>query len=251
MKMARNNSTLIDLQRQRVARWLVEWKLDQLLSRELVQHLKELPTSGMQHVAIRGELSYADAAKPIRVGEIRLLHPTGDDSNERPLYFAVLDKQPDHMFLIAPFGCFAEPALPGEWLTGLKAMPLRVLCLWNSRVVGKAMLSQSWRAGRMTTEKVWQAMDVYDHVKAKRPLSSVSPKDIGPPVKHPLDPRLQYQMEEANFLEENLAASLRHRPNAIYETQDSELRIAAESQEPYVCAPRRQKREAKHRTRPH
>jgi hypothetical protein len=164
------------------------------------------------------------------------------------VYFAVLDERPNNVVLIAPFGRFAEPALPGEWLTGLKAMPLRVLCPWNSRIVGGAALHASWCAGRMTAEKVRQAIEVFNHIKANTPLTSVSLENLGPPLKHPLDPRLQYQIEEGNLIDEVLSAFRQDGSSAIYETESQELLLAAESQEPYGNDPRRTRKKTKRRT---
>jgi hypothetical protein len=229
-----NNSWPLNVQMQRLALWLKEWELDRILRKELAKDQAPQKRSS-------AGLSHDKAGKSPAVGEIRLLHPAGVGGDQGPVYIVILENRPDNTFLIAPFGRFAEPALPGEWLTGLKPVPLRVLCLWNSRVVAEATLNRSWRAGRFSAVRLRQAMELHRHITASTPLVSVSTDDIGPELRHPLDPRQQYQLEESNLLDENLSAAV-DQGSLVYEIEDTELRLAAEPQLPYGRKPRRKKK---------
>lgn len=226
------NSMPASLQLQRLSSWLREWELDRILRKELAND--QVPqTRSSTRAAAGGGSPYGKAGKSPEIGEIRLLHPSGSGIDQRPVYIVVLGHRRDNTFLIAPFGRFAEPALPGEWLTGLKPVPLCVLCLWNSRVVADATLNRSWRAGRLRTEKMRQALEVYGHINANAPLVSASAEDIGPALRHPLDPRHQYQLEETELLDASLARSAPSSGNLVYETNDDEVRLAAEAAESY------------------
>jgi hypothetical protein len=227
------NSAPASPQFQRLSRWLGEWELDRILGKELANDHNLQARSSTQSVAGWGS-PYGKTGKSPAAGEIRLFHTAGGDPHQRPVYVAVLEDRPDDAFLIVPFGRFAEPALPGEWLTGLKPVPLRVLCLWNSRVIsGSSLAGMSWRAGSLTRSKIKQALESYHYIRTGATLISVSPNDFGPPLRHPLDPRHQYQLEETEFMEASLARTEPGSGNLVYETNDGEVRLAAEPTEPY------------------
>jgi hypothetical protein len=149
----------------------------------------------------------------------------------------VLEKRSAGSFLVVPFGRFLEPAVPGEWRTGLRAFPLRVLCLWNSRLVSAEILRSSWPAGRMTPNILGQAQEAHGHVHGAAPLVSVRPERLGPPLRHPLDPRHAYLSEEAALMDEHLIAlageSGESSGTISYEQPRSALRLAAESRTRY------------------
>jgi hypothetical protein len=237
-----DNSESASPQLQRLSRWLKEWQLDRILRKELANDQE--PQTRFSTLAAAGAgTPYGNAGKSTEIGEIRLLHPAGGGLDQRPVYIAVLEDRPDNTFLIAPFGRFAEPALPGEWLTGLKPVPLRVLCLWNSRgIAGAQLASMSWPAGRLTRSRIKEALEVYHHVRTGAPLISVPPDNVGPQLRHPLDPRHQYQLEETELLEASLAQSAPGSGNLVYETDDGEVRLAAEPTEPYGKESNRRRR---------
>ena len=223
-------------QQRRLARWLIEWNLD-----------RALRSTGISSDARSAE-SLCDAPKTgpgaLAVGQVRLFHPGPSPTMDQgPLYVAVLEERSGNTFLIAPFGRFSEPATPGEWKTGLRPMPLRVLCLWNARVVTVATLRSSWQAGRIQGSKIIQALELHAHVLSGAPLASSRPADLGPPLRHPLDPRHAYMAEAAALLDEHLAAleSLRKgaSPAFLYEQPSSQLLRAAESKTPYGRRPKR------------
>ena len=201
MRTQDNETSPAELRRQRraLARWLREWELDQILRREDPPEGTG-PTPSVPPepgIARCAEGARRDSAPP-RVGEIRLLYPLHrSPTARRMIYVVILRAEPDGAFLVAPVSRFSEPAVPGEWRTGSKALPVRVLCLWNARVVSRSILGMSWRAGRLRPAGITRAMAAIEHLRSGVALSKVRPGDTGPPVRHPSDPRLIYLAEEA------------------------------------------------------
>lgn len=180
-------------QKKRLAHWLEEWRVYQVLQHGLdADHSTVQPRLLLQEKSLWG--------LPIKTGQVRLLHPAvRADSRVRPVYVVVL-KEGAGGWLIAPFSRFSEPATPGEWLTGLSAMPLRVLCLWNARVVRPDWLEKSWKAAALSKQKTDEALRLYRCIRQGESVPATFVKKVGSPVQHPLDPRFQYEMEERDFL---------------------------------------------------
>lgn len=191
-------------QLRRLARWIRELETDLLLkSPSAVNARNDTPdlASGTQP----GSTMNARHSEPVKPGQIRLLHPAANRATERPVYVAVLHRQGKQTWLIAPFGRFAEPATPGEWLTGLEAVPLRVLCIWNRRTASMHAMESSWVAGDLNARRMKQALEVLGYFTHGKARTSVKESDLGPPVRHPLDPRLRYLAEEAQTFHEHIA----------------------------------------------
>ena len=237
-----------------LARWLAEWKLDGLLRLADADGspAASSPPAEQGRPIPPAPLPPAEVSDEPDVGEIRLLYPLpGTEAAQRPIYVAVLGKKADGSFLIAPFGRFSLPAVPGEWRTRIRPPPLRVLCVWNARTIPAAAAALSWRAGRLQPGKVRQALELHDHLRSGAALASISDRDIGPPLRHPLDPRLQYQAEEADAIEGFLTAAeswlnraplARPQPPVTYDIAPSEWKLAAESRAPYGKRPRRRRK---------
>ena len=205
----------------------------------------------MAEVGPAARAAAAPVAVPtvVGIGQIRLLRPaTLIGPDDRPVYVAVIEERAGNSFLVAPFGRFSTPADPGEWQTGLKAPPLRVLCLWNSRVAaGETLARNSWPAGRLAPRKVAEALEVYRLAKLGVPPTTVRPSRLGPPLRHPLDPRLQYRAEEAALIEECLRPAEAREPadgaGRVYEMRErSELPLAAEAHPDYGSAAKGKRR---------
>lgn len=235
-------NTTSDHQRRRLGRWLKEWEAEQILR-------SGLPSASWPPVGEGGrplpDVVLAPSVHP-RVGQVRLLRPAqSGDPAERPIYVAVMAESPDG-FVIAPFGRFAEPAVPGEWQTGLRAMPLRVLCVWNARVVEARLLEGSWRAAVLSAETLRGALELHRHLQGGAPLKSVAERDVGPPLRHPLDPRHVYLEEESALLEAHVAAiesGSSGEPGAfLYEQKRTPLRMAAEGRDHYGSGRKKRKR---------
>jgi len=191
----------VERERKALARWLAEWRLDRALSKgsDALDHGGE--ATGMLTVP-----SGARFPRPAR-GDIRLLCPAaGSTAHSRPVYVALMETASDEDFIIAPFSRFSTPALPGEWRTGLRALPVRVLCLWNWRTVSSAALRLSWRARRMPPDKLRTAAGILRAVRTGLDPEAVAPGETGPPARHPLDPRLRYEADEASVFDEQIRA---------------------------------------------
>ena len=233
-------------QRRCLAQWLREHALDRLLTEaEAAEGSPAVRPAGDGIVPAGRRFRRERQVEP-EVGQIRLLYPApGTAAARRPIYVALLAMHGSNSFLAAPFGRYSVPGLPGEWRTGLKAMPLRVLCLWNSRVVTAAALRRTWRAGRLQPAHVRKALQVHAQAHGGVLGAAVSAAQVGPPVRHPRDPRLAYQAEEAADLDESLQAAARPAAAAggtgaaVYEADRPALLLAAESPVSYG---RRQKK---------
>ncbi len=194
-------------QRRRLAEWLAEWRLEQTL-------LRAESSPGDD-----AGVNFGDAAAPAKTtdrqpeaGQIRLMMPDIATTRSRPVYVLVLMPLTSDEWLIVPFGILATPAIPGEWRTGLRALPVRVLCVWNARRLTNDRLQRSWHGRDLDSRRLAQARrltkDVFSwSVKVSRRISagvdeySVLPNMLGPPLVHPLDPRRQYLEAESGRLD--------------------------------------------------
>jgi hypothetical protein len=112
----------------------------------------------------------------------------------------VLERSSSDAWLIAPFGRFSEPAVPGEWRTGRRSAALRVLCLWNAHDLPEAICSQSWVVDRLSEQKRTTALAVRQFQLEGRSLRAVELRHVGPPLLHPLDPRHEYLEQEEGWM---------------------------------------------------
>jgi len=244
MKSHSDNSAIIEHHRRQLSCWLWEWQLDCNLRAAPDGEAKAEPA-----VHFIRRASGLTAMKKVRrpaTSQIRLLWPVGCDESPRPLYVAVLLKLCGDAFLIAPFSRFSEPATPGEWITGLKALPARVLCLWNARVVSSSSLACSWIAGNMTKQQTNMALEVYLHAQHGNPLVTVPETCIGPPVRHPLDPRYRYMAGESDLLQESIRTleekvESDSRDGILYGLSPSRRLLAAEERAGYGGSKRRKR----------
>lgn len=249
-----NMSDPLARERASLARWLAEWELDRRLlagvgagSFDAAQESWDaFPAAHAVPSASVATVDYRIQREALRCGEIRLMAPVaGLGAAERPLYVAVLEAVGEGGFRVAPFSRFAEPATPAEWRTGLRAAPVRVLCLWNACVVPSTVLRRSWRGSRFAPAKRRRAMEIWRGLPAASELHAASSgaADVGPRLLHPADPRWEYLAGEAACMEETfraLSASLVGQTHPaggkgfLYEqSADPELRKAAEPRGEY------------------
>ncbi len=216
----RSSRAVLLRQRRQLSEWLDEWRLEQVL----LNADRQGPAAGSfpgGNDPASGETSAGSAAAlPGRVsapadGQIRLLAPDTAGTRRRPLYALILaDWQVDGLLAI-PFGVLSKPALPGEWRTGLRALPVRVLCLWNTRRIHRDRVQRSWCVRDLDSRRLSLvrrlAADCFSWPASLRnrllslaeryegPLSRFA---LGPPLLHPLDPRHQYLTEETGRLDD-------------------------------------------------
>jgi hypothetical protein len=215
-------------------RWLNEWKIDRLL-REDGQG--RFTAGGQSPKTARKTQGLLYDVKAARIGQIRLLHPFSDETAERPRYVVVLKKNGDGSWLVAPFSRFSEPAVPGEWKTGREVPALRNLCIWNARSLPDSALARSWVVDCMTTSRTLQAVTIHTLLVEGKELPRSLSRRVGPPLVHPLDPRIEYMDEEREWFT-SVAAKPAVDVRSIHPCASSDggaraLPRAAESREKY------------------
>lgn len=219
-------------------------------ARQVRQWLRERSVD----LALRDDPEEAEPAAPgmslevgphVAAGQVRLMHPQAEATSARLCYLAVLREARPGLFLAAPFGRFSVPALPGEWRTPRRESPLRVLCLWNARLLPAASLERSWFVDQMPEPEISEALAVVDALKGGAAMSAGASNRTGPPVIHPLDPRHDYRDEERAWMD-GVAASFFEQTDLAGEfpaVQPDDLPLAAEPRKPYKMPGRKGKRE--------
>ena len=229
-------------QKERLARWLAEWRVEQTLSAAAQAGEATLGKGGDAPIPLLGPLARTTSgeAEPA-VGQIRLFSPEIPTAGLRPVYIAVLRNSGQDGFVTAPFSRFAEPALLGEIETGHSKTPFRVLCLWNARPVAAVVLSLSWRVAELSAEEVADALCLYDHLTSGHPLPAALAAKLGPPLVHPDDPRQIYRNREAvrmdRLLEEGPRCKGTAGPHLYPRPGSTDLPMAAEPREEYGAEP--------------
>ena len=187
-------------QKRRLADWLGAWNLDRRLSGVHFGFEAKRPTTPGPVAEIASRIAPFDNVT-LNVGEIRLISSLLLPECPRPLYAAVLAEWEQGLWLISPYGRFSAPATPGELLTGRAAAALRVLCLWNAHPVPVEVLQRSWLVEHMSREEMDDSWSVFHHALAGKVLPSSLHERVGPPIFRNEDPRVEYQQQEAGFLE--------------------------------------------------
>lgn len=224
-------------QKRTLIRWLHEWRIDGLLRED-----EEARTPQENHGSMveRGKISLLYDSKPVRAGQIRLFQPFFKETKNRPRYIAVLKENKDGYWLVAPFSRFSHPAVPGEWKTGRKIPILRILCIWNARWLAGALLDRSWVVDRMSLSKVDKALVLYQFLVEGKDLLQVAGNQIGPPLVHPLDPRIEYLEEERRWFSilsaTYLSGAHMNRSSKTSPNEDRSLPLAAEEHGQYRLA---------------
>ncbi len=225
-------------QRERLARWLAEWELEQDLPIE-----SRVIGGNKRPVDKTLPVAPLEAEPAVTPGQVRLLSPEIPVAANRPVYLAVLSNQGANAFLVAPYSSFAEPAFPGEFVTGREAPPLSVLCAWNAGAVDARVLAKSWLVDELSAHELDEALSVLRHVRDGASLSPELERRSGPPLWHPADPRETYRSEAAALmraLADDEGAQGRGNPGSgplIYPTGSGQLPLAAEPRAKYETRP--------------
>lgn len=220
------------MHRNQLASWLREWQIDCLLR----------PDSPPDKECSAAPETYTFHNFSPTAGQIVLLPPVSAPLvAERPIFILILEKTPTTL-RVAPFSRFATPAVQAEWKTGLRAKPLRVLCLWNTHRVSARALTTGWLASAVKTQTLEQALDVYRHLHSDIPLKLVPRQKLGPPLRHPLDPRHVYLEDESSLMTGHLAfleESVITTPTGyLYDQQTQPHLMAAEGHTRYTTRKR-------------
>jgi hypothetical protein len=195
-----------------------------------------------------------DAPAP-EVGDIRLLAPELTDHVSIPVYVTVLAEWEDGLVLACPFSPFMSPATSGEFLTGSSAHSLRVLSPWATVSLLRGLVARSWRVERMNKREMHAAWQVFRHAATGSALTTALKARTGPPIVHPLDPRIQYQTRLASVLAplvEITAAAVQEEEDVaglrlVLSSFPGERRLAADTSEEVSCRLVVKRRQAKRR----
>lgn len=144
--------------------------------------------------------------KKTEVGDVRLFSPALTPDVDRPVYFAVLGQWDRETFLISPFSPYDEAATDTELVVS-RSSHCRVLSLWNSRTIAKTLVGESWLIDQLGARALKDSWRVFRHALTGSGLSAGLARNVGLPVYRPDDPRVVYQLEEAERLEFLVAAS--------------------------------------------
>lgn len=183
-----------EVKRLALCRWIQTMELDH--NSRLLFRGPEKPAQGRK--APYKFVAPFDATVEAR--DIRLLSPDLSPDVGRPIYFAVLSRWDNRTFLMAPFSPYPIAATDSELLVDL-AQNLEVLCLWNARTVATDILARSWLVDRLPTKNNSDAWKVFRHAMTGATLPAELANRVGLPVYRPEDPRVAYQLEEAEGLQ--------------------------------------------------
>ena len=182
-----------DEHKARLAAWLREWDIDRALADDDDQE-----TAASAPVPMR-----AGAEHPCPAArDIRLLMPLTPGARAHPRYMALLRREDDGRWLVAPFGRLATPAWPGEWRTSRNEPPLRVLCLWNAARLSEGLLLSSWKVDELSDKDAACALAAWRAWSPDQGARSSGDPRVGPPLSHPLDPRHDYLEEERAWMDD-------------------------------------------------
>jgi hypothetical protein len=192
---------------QRLVRWLEAWQLENQLT-EAFHELTARPSSESAFRIVEKTKSdqstievrpYDTAETALRPGAIRLMGEDALPKFPRLLYVAVLRQIDEELLLVAPFSSYAEPATKGELLTEREDSPLRVLELWCAHTVPREIIAKGWLVDSMTQQEQDDAWAVFNHVFTGWPLPEHVKLRVGLPIRHPRDPRIEYQQSEMSL----------------------------------------------------
>jgi len=167
---------------RQLAAWLAEREIDGLL--------KDSDDEYGGSVSIRYDRQIGEVVP----GDVYVLTPSA--LNQTPVYVVVLEKTGDpSRWRVVPFSRYATPAVPGEWATGLRDSPLHVLCFWNVRETS-AQCFLPGAAKKLSPRMLKNIHSVYRLVMFGELADESLTKRLGPPIRHPADPRHEYLDED-------------------------------------------------------
>lgn len=132
----------------------------------------------------------------LEVGQIRILAPKFVRNQDHIPYVAVIAQTDETHYLVAPFSRFPIPATPGEIMTHKDFEPVKVLQVWNARIVPEALLQLSWKSDVLEEQTRQDAEALHQYLQTKTPLPENFSSILGPRLDAPFDLRYTYLDEE-------------------------------------------------------
>ena len=226
------SGTVSDSQRERLARWLQEWRLDGVLADASLGDDEGTELREDRAAVERLITPVSDERRPA-AGQIRLLHPEAAPTSERPVYLALLCAEGDGL-LAAKYSRFSEPALTGELATGRVVPCMRVICVWNAHILSARLLEKSWFVDELDQDELRNAIDLREALVGSSSVPARLVDSVGPPLCRPDDPRYTYRRAEAALMDSICDEDERTSSLLFPElSEDSERLKAAEPHEPY------------------
>jgi hypothetical protein len=156
-------------------------------------------------------------------GQIRLWPPGG--MQEEPVY-GVLVSGGYGTWQVIPFSPLATPAVEQEMLLRSDP-PVRVLQGWNRRTLSTSEAKRSWKADELQDLELFSVRLWLGCVDSGTPCPDSLKDKVGPPLRHPQDPRQGYFLEEADRVDACLGEAVASYGGAMPHQR------AAEKPEPY------------------
>lgn len=226
-------------QTERLARWLHEWQLSQTIPQGDTTPPEDAQSKD-DSMPASPTLAEQSNDTPLTPGQIRLLKPHPEAPDDGPVFVATLKADSENSVTCIPFSRFSEPATPNELLTKRAQTVVRVLCLWNARIVPLSHAEAGWLVDHLTDQEIAHFTHAFNTVRQTGGLPASQQTLGGPPLVHPDDPRRIYLRKErmriSLYLPESKhaeAPSMLRYPESGTRLPD-ELPLAAEDSEDYT-----------------
>ena len=131
----------------------------------------------------------------IAPGQIRILSKRFTADPDVIPYVAVLEKWHEGMWLVAPFSQYSYPATPGEMITGIRHLGLRVMQAWNARTMQDSLLAKSYLFGDLSNDVLQDCLSLFRHEMGGRALPEYFKALRGGAIIMEEDPRREYIAE--------------------------------------------------------
>lgn len=179
-------------EQQKLKKWIEEYSLYQLLGEENPQSL--------MHSSV---IDFREEPGPAE-GQIRLWPAI---QLEHPPMYGLLMRAGYGRWRVLPFSPLGEPALPAE-LKISDAAPARIVQGWNARELSCSRVVQSWFVDSLSEEMLFKLNRWWLMLAAGEEITGDVVADVGPSMRHPLDPRHDYLDSESDRADFNLGSTV-------------------------------------------
>ena len=192
----------------KLKRWMEEYVLDQRMGEEKLCEFEKV-----------GDVDFSGEPEA-EENQIRLWPAVRE--GDQPLYGLIRPDGYDR-WRVFPFSPYAFPAMPDELLIR-EDPPVQVIQGWNTRSVPSGQVEKSWRVADLPVEKAFLLERWWVMVQSGTLPSERFGEDIGPELRHPLDPRFEYMDFERERVDQVLG-------EATVEYGTGGMQMAAEEDE--------------------
>lgn len=179
----------------KLKKWIEEYTLYQTLEGELSELSEYSPAIDFSEEQVPAE------------GQIRLWPAV---HLEYPPMYGLLMRAGYGRWRVLPFSPLGEPAIPTE-LKISDAAPARVVQGWNARELPHSKVKQSWFVDTLSEVDIFKLNRWWLMLAAGEEIIGDVEADVGPCLRHPLDPRHGYLDSETERADLSLGASVSER----------------------------------------